>query len=544
MKNKFIKIMTAFVAISSCVLVVSCKDKKSKSVDNSYKIGSNKTISKVLDELSEQNDEYEVINNVAKTSTQYSNTKNINSFYFELDNESNKYIYRYTDNTKVCDVTNVLNYGNINDYSVYTRVDSGSKYTEGTSSYTILKNTIYGHIVNDDEKYDFELTYYSCSYGETYYYSPTISFNKYEITISDGNGYVSTTTNLSKKENEIKITPTKTNHVVTGDIEEDIDYEKVYKYNGYTYVEEMNQYVKYVESGDYLILYHKDEKGKDLTSVSINENAYFNGSTFIWQEDTIIAEKNEESDFTYYDASGNKHLLKTYCTTLDGKKDATEIKTKFKFASQVAESENYLVLTGYEIDGNKLLDNKARTYFLNNSSDILYKTLINEDYSKVVKVNDDVYSINNKLFDSKLNYIDSAAYTSYQNAFISSTAIYDLNGNVITTGSYTTKRYAIYDNINDKCFGLVNNNLVEYSGKYFEANTFYNLDIIVTKSGDNYRYDVKSLAGNISTTFYSSNENLTFNFTRCDTSLKLYANSTLYSDSELTTSLNFVLFTF
>ncbi len=541
MKNKIIKMMTAFVAASSCLLAVSCKDKKSSYEDNSYKSGSNKTIAKVLEDLSKENDQYETNDNLAKSVTVYTTSlKNINNYYYEIEKSPSIYLCRFTDSKQLCEVTNSYSYGKVNDYSVYNRVNTGNKCTIDSTEYSIYKTTIYGHVVNDIEKYDFEVSYYSLAGSR----APTYSIKDDKITINQGIFVISTTTDFTKKDSEITLTFTKENLVKTGEDEEDIDYEKAYKYNGYTYAEELNQYIKITSSGDYKIVYHKDEKGKDLKTFSINQNAYFNYSTFVWQEDIILGEKNDETDFTYYDESGNKHLLKTYCSTLDGKKDAVEIKTEFKFDSEVAVSENYLVLTGQTINSNKVLSNRTRTYFLDNDADVVYKTLINEDYSNVVKVSDKVYNVNGKLFDSKLNYLDSVSYQSVQNAFTSSTALYDLTGNVIATGSYSMKNGAIYDNVNEKYYSLINNNLVEYSGKYYANNTYYNLDITVTNLGALYRYDFKSLDGTTSATIYSEKENVTFNYSKCDTVLKVTSGTVLYDDTSKTTKLSMLVFSF
>ena len=550
MKNKFLKLMTVSLALSSCLLVNSCKGKESSYVDNSYKTGDNNSIAKILGDLSKDNDTIESKENSYKNATQFTNSTNINGTYFtSIVNERN-YIYRFTDGAKVCDVTDSYAYGSVeNYYAVYNRVTTDKQVTlKNENKVDVYKTTIYGHIYDTNSKsYDFDVTYYSATTdtsSDELMKAPSITLEDDEVTITQGSAYLSLTTDFSKEENKITVTPNITNEVIYEE-EEEIDSDKLYKYNGYTYVKEINEYIKYVQVNNNVIVYHKDESGNDLTSISVNQNAYQFGTSFIWQEDITIAEKNEETSFTYYDASGNKHLLKTYCSKLDGSMDATEIETKFKFNGEIAENMNYLVLNGYDIKDNKVLDSKLRNYFIDSNADLIYKTSINDSYSNVVKISDNLYKIGNNLFDANLNFVDSVTESKYEDAFISSTAVYDINGNVIAKGSYSEKYGALYDNINEKYYGIVDNKLVEYSGKYYGENTWYNLDIIVSTVKEGvYKYQIKSLDGSISNIVYASTDSLTFSYAANGTTTLVRGNnSTIYSDAELSNSLAFILFT-
>ena len=52
--KKIFKLMCVSIALCGCVALNSCKDNKSY-VDNSYKVGDNKTMSKILEEFSSKN---------------------------------------------------------------------------------------------------------------------------------------------------------------------------------------------------------------------------------------------------------------------------------------------------------------------------------------------------------------------------------------------------------------------------------------------------------------------------------------------------------
>ena len=322
---------------------------------------------------------------------------------------------------------------------------------------------------------------------------------------------------------------------------EDVDYDKIYKYAGYTYDEDINQYTKVVNYDNYNIVYHKDEKGKDLPTITYNKKAWTNKTLYIWQEDTIIAEKND-TDFTYFDGNGQKHLVKTYYSNLADGTSFKEIETEIIFTTYKGLSNNYFALQGYEVDDEEILNNNLKTYFLNNSGKVVYTTTLNLDYSKTIKVSDNTYLIGNMLFDSSLNYIDTAEYSDVLNAFVASNAVYDIAGNVIASADeYSIKNNAIYSTKNDKYYSVVDQKLVEFKGDYLDNNLRYNLDIKVTELDDMYMYVINSMDGRVSTTFYAEDK-LTFSFNEYSSFVRLTANKTINADLAKENKIGFILF--
>lgn len=562
--KKIIKLMSISLALCGCVALNSCKDSNSNYIDSSYNEGDNKTMSKILEEISASNSsideeskfkgfEYNKFNSVK----QYSNSNVIlNDAAFKETTTDGVSYFKFSDLNEI-DVTGAEVVTKTDDYGnsyVYTikktdKTFDGSVYVnyQQVTNAPIYKCTLYGHITNDgifDFVVDFYTTNNSKSYIETIcyinqtLYIGAINYNSYMSFNENMNENNSSFRQLSKPKKELV--------TIDADDEDDIDYEKMYKYAGYTYDEDINQYIKVVNSGNYNIVYHKNEKGKDLSEVVYHKNAYTNKTVYIWQEDVIIAEKSK-AKYTYFDGDGEKHLVKTYYSNLADGTSCKEIETEIVFNDCKALTDNYLVLTGYEVDDDEeILDNKLRTYFLKNSGKVVYRTILNLDYSQTIKLKDNVYMIGDDLYDGNLNYIDTVSYSSGLNAFVSTLddvkTIYDIAGNAIATGSYSVVNGAIYDDVNKKYYSLLDNKLVEYSGTYYGDNTYYNLDISVTKSGDVYKYDVKSLDGKVSTTFYSENSNLSFSYTKYTSRVRLTANSTIYADQAKENKLGFILF--
>ena len=552
--KKIFKLMCVSIALCGCVALNSCKDNKSY-VDNSYKVGDNKTMSKILEEFSSKN--YKANENQLESADfrefssvkQYSNCEVVNGASYKKTTSDGVNYYKFSDLMNI-DTTDA-NFGYTSDsygnsYAFVTK-ETDKKYNGSitidyyyVSNPTIYKTTIYGHIINNGV-FDFELDLYStnsyvnASNIKIYYVNKTLYIENsgltYHVMSFDENMSSSSRIQLSKEITNLN-----------SEDKEDVDYDKIYKYAGYTYDEDINQYTKVVNYDNYNIVYHKDEKGKDLPTITYNKKAWTNKTLYIWQEDTIIAEKND-TDFTYFDGNGQKHLVKTYYSNLADGTSFKEIETKIIFTTYKGLSNNYFALQGYEVDDDeKILNNNLKTYFLNNSGKVVYTTTLNLDYSKTIKVSDNTYLIGNMLFDSSLNYIDTAEYSDVLNAFVASNAVYDIAGNVIASADeYSIKNNAIYSTKNDKYYSVVDQKLVEFKGDYLDNNLRYNLDIKVTELDDMYMYVINSMDGRVSTTFYAEDK-LTFSFNEYSSFVRLTANKTIYADLAKENKIGFILF--
>ena len=552
--KKIFKLMCVSIALCGCVALNSCKDNKSY-VDNSYKVGDNKTMSKILEEFSSKN--YKVNENQLESADfrefssvkQYSNYEVVNGASYKKTTSDGVNYYKFSDLMNI-DTTDA-NFGYTSDsygnsYAFVTK-ETDKKYNGSitidyyyVSNPTIYKTTIYGHIINNGV-FDFELDLYSTNSNvnasniKIYYVNKTLYIENsgltYHVMSFDENMSSSSRIQLSKEITNLN-----------SEDKEDVDYDKIYKYAGYTYDEDINQYTKVVNYDNYNIVYHKDEKGKDLPAITYNEKAWTNKTLYIWQEDTIIAEKND-TDFTYFDGNGQKHLVKTYYSNLADGTSFKEIETKIIFTTYKGLSNNYFALQGYEVDDDEeILNNNLKTYFLNNSGKVVYTTTLNLDYSKTIKVSDNTYLIGNMLFDSSLNYIDTAEYSDVLNAFVASNAVYDIAGNVIASADeYSIKNNAIYSTKNDKYYSVVGQKLVEFKGDYLDNNLRYNLDIKVTELDDMYMYVINSMDGRVSTTFYAEDK-LTFSFNEYSSFVRLTANKTIYADLAKENKIGFILF--
>ena len=552
--KKIFKLMCVSIALCGCVALNSCKDNKSY-VDNSYKVGDNKTMSKILEEFSSKN--YKVNENQLESADfrefssvkQYSNYEVVNGASYKKTTSDGVNYYKFSDLMNI-DTTDA-NFGYTSDsygnsYAFVTK-ETDKKYNGSitidyyyVSNPTIYKTTIYGHIINNGV-FDFELDLYStnsyvnASNIKIYYVNKTLYIENsgltYHVMSFDENMSSSSRIQLSKEITNLN-----------SEDKEDVDYDKIYKYAGYTYDEDINQYTKVVNYDNYNIVYHKDEKGKDLPAITYNKKAWTNKTLYIWQEDTIIAEKND-TDFTYFDGNGQKHLVKTYYSNLADGTSFKEIETEIIFTTYKGLSNNYFALQGYEVDDDEeILNNNLKTYFLNNSGKVVYTTTLNLDYSKTIKVSDNTYLIENMLFDSSLNYIDTAEYSDVLNAFVASNAVYDIAGNVIASADeYSIKNNAIYSTKNDKYYSVVDQKLVEFKGDYLDNNLRYNLDIKVTELDDMYMYVINSMDGRVSTTFYAEDK-LTFSFNEYSSFVRLTANKTIYADLAKENKIGFILF--
>ena len=551
--KKIFKLMCVSIALCGCVALNSCKDNKSY-VDNSYKVGDNKTMSKILEEFSSKN--YKANENQLESADfrefssvkQYSNCEVVNGASYKKTTSDGVNYYKFSDLMNI-DTTDA-NFGYTSDsygnsYAFVTK-ETDKKYNGSitidyyyVSNPTIYKTTIYGHIINNGV-FDFELDLYStnsyvnASNIKIYYVNKTLYIENsgltYHVMSFDENMSSSSRIQLSKEITNLN-----------SEDKEDVDYDKIYKYAGYTYDEDINQYTKVVNYDNYNIVYHKDEKGKDLPAITYNEKAWTNKTLYIWQEDTIIAEKND-TDFTYFDGNGQKHLVKTYYSNLADGTSFKEIETEIIFTTYKGLSNNYFALQGYEVDDEEILNNNLKTYFLNNSGKVVYTTTLNLDYSKTIKVSDNTYLIGNMLFDSSLNYIDTAEYSDVLNAFVASNAVYDIAGNVIASADeYSIKNNAIYSTKNDKYYSVVDQKLVEFKGDYLDNNLRYNLDIKVTELDDMYMYVINSMDGRVSTTFYAEDK-LTFSFNEYSSFVRLTANKTIYADLAKENKIGFILF--
>lgn len=552
--KKIFKLMCVSIALCGCVALNSCKDNKSY-VDNSYKVGDNKTMSKILEEFSSKN--YKANENQLESADfrefssvkQYSNCEVVNGASYKKTTSDGVNYYKFSDLMNI-DTTDA-NFGYTSDsygnsYAFVTK-ETDKKYNGSitidyyyVSNPTIYKTTIYGHIINNGV-FDFELDLYStnsyvnASNIKIYYVNKTLYIENsgltYHVMSFDENMSSSSRIQLSKEITNLD-----------SEDKEDVDYDKIYKYAGYTYDEDINQYTKVVNYDNYNIVYHKDEKGKDLPTITYNKKAWTNKTLYIWQEDTIIAEKND-TDFTYFDGNGQKHLVKTYYSNLADGTSFKEIETKIIFTTYKGLSNNYFALQGYEVDDDEeILNNNLKTYFLNNSGKVVYTTTLNLDYSKTIKVSDNTYLIGNMLFDSSLNYIDTAEYSDVLNAFVASNAVYDIAGNVIASADeYSIKNNAIYSTKNDKYYSVVGQKLVEFKGDYLDNNLRYNLDIKVTELDDMYMYVINSMDGRVSTTFYAEDK-LTFSFNEYSSFVRLTANKTIYADLAKENKIGFILF--
>ena len=552
--KKIFKLMCVSIALCGCVALNSCKDNKSY-VDNSYKVGDNKTMSKILEEFSSKN--YKANENQLESADfrefssvkQYSNYEVVNGAAYKQTTSDGVNYYKFSDLMNI-DTTDA-NFGYTSDsygnsYAFVTK-ETDKKYNGSitidyyyVSNPTIYKTTIYGHIINNGV-FDFELDLYSTNSNvnasniKIYYVNKTLYIENsgltYHVMSFDENMSSSSRIQLSKEITNLD-----------SEDKEDVDYDKIYKYAGYTYDEDINQYTKVVNYDNYNIVYHKDEKGKDLPTITYNKKAWTNKTLYIWQEDTIIAEKND-TDFTYFDGNGQKHLVKTYYSNLADGTSFKEIETKIIFTTYKGLSNNYFALQGYEVDDDEeILNNNLKTYFLNNSGKVVYTTTLNLDYSKTIKVSDNTYLIGNMLFDSSLNYIDTAEYSDVLNAFVASNAVYDIAGNVIASADeYSIKNNAIYSTKNDKYYSVVDQKLVEFKGDYLDNNLRYNLDIKVTELDDMYMYVINSMDGRVSTTFYAEDK-LTFSFNEYSSFVRLTANKTIYADLAKENKIGFILF--
>ena len=552
--KKIFKLMCVSIALCGCVALNSCKDNKSY-VDNSYKVGDNKTMSKILEEFSSKN--YKVNENQLESADfrefssvkQYSNYEVVNGASYKKTTSDGVNYYKFSDLMNI-DTTDA-NFGYTSDsygnsYAFVTK-ETDKKYNGSitidyyyVSNPTIYKTTIYGHIINNGV-FDFELDLYSTNSNvnasniKIYYVNKTLYIENsgltYHVMSFDENMSSSSRIQLSKEITNLN-----------SEDKEDVDYDKIYKYAGYTYDEDINQYTKVVNYDNYNIVYHKDEKGKDLPTITYNKKAWTNKTLYIWQEDTIIAEKND-TDFTYFDGNGQKHLVKTYYSNLADGTSFKEIETEIIFTTYKGLSNNYFALQGYEVDDDEeILNNNLKTYFLNNSGKVVYTTTLNLDYSKTIKVSDNTYLIGNMLFDSSLNYIDTAEYSDVLNAFVASNAVYDIAGNVIASADeYSIKNNAIYSTKNDKYYSVVDQKLVEFKGDYLDNNLRYNLDIKVTELDDMYMYVINSMDGRVSTTFYAEDK-LTFSFNEYSSFVRLTANKTIYADLAKENKIGFILF--
>ena len=551
--KKIFKLMCVSIALCGCVALNSCKDNKSY-VDNSYKVGDNKTMSKILEEFSSKN--YKANENQLESADfrefssvkQYSNCEVVNGASYKKTTSDGVNYYKFSDLMNI-DTTDA-NFGYTSDsygnsYAFVTK-ETDKKYNGSitidyyyVSNPTIYKTTIYGHIINNGV-FDFELDLYStnsyvnASNIKIYYVNKTLYIENsgltYHVMSFDENMSSSSRIQLSKEITNLN-----------SEDKEDVDYDKIYKYAGYTYDEDINQYTKVVNYDNYNIVYHKDEKGKDLPAITYNEKAWTNKTLYIWQEDTIIAEKND-TDFTYFDGNGQKHLVKTYYSNLADGTNFKEVETEIIFTTYKGLSNNYFALQGYEVDDEEILNNNLKTYFLNNSGKVVYTTTLNLDYSKTIKVSDNTYLIGNMLFDSSLNYIDTAEYSDVLNAFVASNAVYDIAGNVIASADeYSIKNNAIYSTKNDKYYSVVDQKLVEFKGDYLDNNLRYNLDIKVTELDDMYMYVINSMDGRVSTTFYAEDK-LTFSFNEYSSFVRLTANKTIYADLAKENKIGFILF--
>lgn len=551
--KKIFKLMCVSIALCGCVALNSCKDNKSY-VDNSYKVGDNKTMSKILEEFSSKN--YKVNENQLESADfrefssvkQYSNYEVVNGASYKKTTSDGVNYYKFSDLMNI-DTTDA-NFGYTSDsygnsYAFVTK-ETDKKYNGSitidyyyVSNPTIYKTTIYGHIINNGV-FDFELDLYSTNSNvnasniKIYYVNKTLYIENsgltYHVMSFDENMSSSSRIQLSKEITNLN-----------SEDKEDVDYDKIYKYAGYTYDEDINQYTKVVNYDNYNIVYHKDEKGKDLPTITYNKKAWTNKTLYIWQEDTIIAEKND-TDFTYFDGNGQKHLVKTYYSNLADGTSFKEIETEIIFTTYKGLSNNYFALQGYEVDDEEILNNNLKTYFLNNSGKVVYTTTLNLDYSKTIKVSDNTYLIGNMLFDSSLNYIDTAEYSDVLNAFVASNAVYDIAGNVIASADeYSIKNNAIYSTKNDKYYSVVDQKLVEFKGDYLDNNLRYNLDIKVTELDDMYMYVINSMDGRVSTTFYAEDK-LTFSFNEYSSFVRLTANKTIYADLAKENKIGFILF--
>ena len=552
--KKIFKLMCVSIALCGCVALNSCKDNKSY-VDNSYKVGDNKTMSKILEEFSSKN--YKANENQLESADfrefssvkQYSNYEVVNGAAYKQTTSDGVNYYKFSDLMNI-DTTDA-NFGYTSDsygnsYAFVTK-ETDKKYNGSitidyyyVSNPTIYKTTIYGHIINNGV-FDFELDLYSTNSNvnasniKIYYVNKTLYIENsgltYHVMSFDENMSSSSRIQLSKEITNLD-----------SEDKEDVDYDKIYKYAGYTYDEDINQYTKVVNYDNYNIVYHKDEKGKDLPAITYNKKAWTNKTLYIWQEDTIIAEKND-TDFTYFDGNGQKHLVKTYYSNLADGTNFKEIETKIIFTTYKGLSNNYFALQGYEVDDDEeILNNNLKTYFLNNSGKVVYTTTLNLDYSKTIKVSDNTYLIGNMLFDSSLNYIDTAEYSDVLNAFVASNAVYDIAGNVIASADeYSIKNNAIYSTKNDKYYSVVDQKLVEFKGDYLDNNLRYNLDIKVTELDDMYMYVINSMDGRVSTTFYAEDK-LTFSFNEYSSFVRLTANKTIYADLAKENKIGFILF--
>ena len=552
--KKIFKLMCVSIALCGCVALNSCKDNKSY-VDNSYKVGDNKTMSKILEEFSSKN--YKANENQLESADfrefssvkQYSNCEVVNGASYKKTTSDGVNYYKFSDLMNI-DTTDA-NFGYTSDsygnsYAFVTK-ETDKKYNGSitidyyyVSNPTIYKTTIYGHIINNGV-FDFELDLYStnsyvnASNIKIYYVNKTLYIENsgltYHVMSFDENMSSSSRIQLSKEITNLN-----------SEDKEDVDYDKIYKYAGYTYDEDINQYTKVVNYDNYNIVYHKDEKGKDLPAITYNKKAWTNKTLYIWQEDTIIAEKND-TDFTYFDGNGQKHLVKTYYSNLADGTSFKEIETEIIFTTYKGLSNNYFALQGYEVDDDEeILNNNLKTYFLNNSGKVVYTTTLNLDYSKTIKVSDNTYLIGNMLFDSSLNYIDTAEYSDVLNAFVASNAVYDIAGNVIASADeYSIKNNAIYSTKNDKYYSVVDQKLVEFKGDYLDNNLRYNLDIKVTELDDMYMYVINSMDGRVSTTFYAEDK-LTFSFNEYSSFVRLTANKTIYADLAKENKIGFILF--
>ncbi len=554
--KKILKLMCVSVALCGCVALNSCKDNKSSYVDNSYKVGDNKTMSKILEEISSKN--YKANENQLESADfrefssvkQYSNYEVVNGASYKQTTSDGVNYYKFSDLMNI-DTTDA-NFGSTTDtygnsYALVTKA-TDKKYNGSiivdfhyVSNPTIYKTTIYGHIVSDGV-FDFELDFYSTN--------SNVNSSSIKMFYANKNIYIDIPSSLdhvmsfdenmsSSSRMQISKEITNTN---SEDEDEDVDYDKIYKYAGYTYDEDTKQYTKLVNYGDYNIVYHKNEKGKDLPAITYNKKAWTNKTLYIWQEDTIIAEKND-TDFTYFDGNGQKHLVKTYYSNLADGTSFKEIETEIIFTTYKGLSDNYFALQGYEVDDDEeILNKNLKTYFLNNSGKVVYTTSLNLDYSKTIKVSDNTYLIGNMLFDSSLNYIDSVTYSNVLNAFVASNTVYDIAGNVIASADeYSIKNNAIYSTRNDKYYSIIDQKLVEFKGDYLDNNLRYNLDITVTESNDIYKYVINSMDGKVSTTFYAEDE-LTFSFDEYSSFVRLTANKTIYADQAKENKIGFILF--
>ena len=522
MKNKFLKLMTVSLALSSCALLNSCKNNQTTTyVDNSYKSGDNNTMSTMLEEMSSNNKNYE-----------------------------KEYLQSTSQYLKSDGITLVKTNDGFGDDFIYNR--------EATTNSSIYKYTVYGHVTTEGNFY-FKVVYYSnrCDSQDIKYYNYNhyLRIDPYPESAYVDEGYrVSFNEDMSDASDRITISKNdllKTVETTKEDSEEDtVDNETLYKYAGYTYDKDLKQYVKKIGYNGYAIVYHLDENGNELPTITYNQKAFANKTLFIWQEDTIIAEKSDAS-FTYYASDGKKHLVKTYYSNMADGTDSKEIETKFVFSTYKGYSENYIGICGYQVNDNKILDTNLKTYFYNNNAEIVYTTLFNLNYTSTVKLSDNVYKIDNCLYDNNLNYIDTVTYSSTLNALISEsyTTIYDLSGNVVSNGKlFTTKNSVLYREDEEKYYTVYNSKLVEISGDYFDTNLQYGLQISVNKVDDVYKYVITSVDGKINTNFYSKNEKLTFTYDTYSfngkSSLRLLTNSSIYSDQSLEKEISILLFNY